>query len=132
MNRSFDVVSLHTLAHARTGDKGNRLNVSLICYQPEMYSILAGQVTETAVAELFRLRAPTSVRRYDLPNLGAFNFVIDDVLGGGVNNSLFLDKHGKGLSSLLLSLPIRIPHESRSQSLDHRHLPADQSAEPTQ
>ena len=109
MNEPFEVVYLHSLAHARTGDKGNRLNISLICYRPEMYPILAEQVSETVVAKLFSLRAPTAVRRYDLPNLNAFNFVIDDVLGGGVNNSLFLDKHGKGLSSLLLSLPIRIP-----------------------
>jgi hypothetical protein len=111
MNKQFEVVSLHSLAHARTGDKGNRLNVSLICYRPEMYPVLAEQVSEAVVAELFSLRAPASVRRYDLPNLGAFNFVIDEVLGGGVNNSLFLDKHGKGLSFLLLSLEIRVPIE---------------------
>ena len=132
MNEPFEVVYLHSLAHARTGDKGNRLNISLICYRPEMYPILAEQVSETVVAKLFSLRAPTAVRRYDLPNLNAFNFVIDDVLGGGVNNSLFLDKHGKGLSSLLLSLPIRIPREPSSKPLDHWQMPADQTAEPTQ
>jgi hypothetical protein len=111
MDMSFVTVTLHDVAHARTGDKGNRLNISLICCRPEIYSILAEQVSEGAVAELFRLRNPTTVKRYDLPNLGAFNFVLDEVLEGGVNNSLFLDKHGKGLSFLLLSMKVKIPRD---------------------
>jgi hypothetical protein len=119
MNTSFVSVSLHAVAHARTGDKGNRLNISLICRRPETYSILAEQVSEGAVAELFRLRNPTAVKRYDLPNLGAFNFVLDEVLEGGVNNSLFLDKHGKGLSFLLLSMEVRLPRDIGLQAPDH-------------
>jgi hypothetical protein len=62
------------------------------------------------------LRNPTAVRRYDLPNLGAFNFVLDEVLEGGVNNSLFLDKHGKGLSFLLLSMKVKIPRDISLQA----------------
>lgn len=102
-------VLLHRVAHARTGDKGNRVNISLICYRDEAYPHLVEQVTEQAVLEWYAHRRPTAVRRYLLPKLAACNFVIDDVLAGGVNNSLTLDRHGKGLSYLLLSMPVKVP-----------------------
>ena len=102
-------VLLHKLAHARTGDKGDRSNISVIALQPELYDIIAAQVTEARVAELFAHRCPTAVRRYLLPKLGAMNFVIDGVLDGGVNGSLNLDTHGKTLAFLLLELPIEVP-----------------------
>ncbi|MFN4310953.1 MAG: hypothetical protein ACK4FK_10220 [Ferrovibrio sp.] len=104
-----DSLPLHRLAHARAGDKGNRLNIALICYRPESYALLAEQVSETRVAGLFADRGVTEVRRYDLPNLHAFNFVLDHALDGGVNASLGLDGHGKTLSFLLLTLPVRLP-----------------------
>ncbi|MBC5768507.1 AtuA-related protein [Ramlibacter albus] len=99
-------VLLHTLAHARTGDKGNRSSISLIAYDPKHWPLLVEQVTETRVMELFAFRRPTAVRRYLLPKLHAMNFVIDDVLDGGVNGSLNLDSHGKALSGLLLSMQL--------------------------
>ena len=102
-------VPLHALAHSRAGDKGNRLNLSLIPYRPELYPILAEQVTEARVLALFRHRGATRCTRYDLPRLGAFNFVVDDVLEGGVNGSLNLDGHGKTHSFRLLSLTVRVP-----------------------
>jgi hypothetical protein len=101
-------VLLHTLAHARTGDKGNRSSISLVAYDPAQWNLLVEQVTEARVAELFAARRPTRVQRFLLPKLHAMNFVIDDVLDGGVNGSLNLDAHGKTLSSLLLGLPVRI------------------------
>ena len=85
-------VPLHAVAHGRAGDKGNRLNVSVIPHHAEAYALLAAQLT-----------------RYDLPLLHAFNFVIDDVLEGGVNGSLNLDGHGKTNSFRLLSLPVEVP-----------------------
>jgi len=100
---------LHRIAHARTGDKGDRINISLICYDARTWQHVLAQVTEERVRECFRHRHPGAVRRYTLPALAACNFVIDDVLGGGVNNSLGLDRHGKGLSSLLLSMSIQLP-----------------------
>lgn len=109
MNETLVTVPLHAVAHSRTGDKGNRLNASLIAYQPALYPCLAAQVTAERVAGLFSLRGPVRVRRYDLPKLSAFNFVIDDVLEGGVNGSLNLDGHGKTLSFLLLTLAVQIP-----------------------
>jgi hypothetical protein len=99
---------LHTLAHARTGDKGNRSSISLIAYDPDHWPLLVEQVTEARVAQLFAFRKPSAVKRYLLPKLHAMNFVIDDVLDGGVNGSLNLDSHGKTLSGLLLSLNIQM------------------------
>jgi len=97
---------LYDLAHARTGDKGDRINISLIAYRESDFERLVEAVTETRVAEHFGYREPTAVKRYVLPNLSAMNFVIDDVLDGGVNDSLNLDMHGKSLSYHLLGLRI--------------------------
>jgi hypothetical protein len=102
-------VPLYRLAHGRTGDKGDRSNISVIAWKPELWDLLTEQVTESAVAELFADRRPSTVRRYLLPQLCAMNFVLDGVLDGGVNNSLNLDTHGKNLSYRLLELPIRVP-----------------------
>ena len=99
--------TLYQLAHARTGDKGNKVNISLIAYRPEDYALLVQQATEQRVAAHFAHRRPTRVTRYLLPKLGAMNFVLDDVLDGGVNDSLNLDMHGKALSFHLLTLPVQ-------------------------
>ncbi len=108
---SNGTVMLHTLAHARTGDKGNRCSISVIAYDAADWSLLVDQVTEARVAALFAHRRPSGVKRYLLPKLHAMNFVIDDVLEGGVNSALNLDAHGKTLSSLLLTLPIDLPSD---------------------
>lgn len=108
MNDATHTVPLHALAHARTGDKGDRSCISLIAYEPGHWERLVEQVTEQRVARLFAARSPSAVRRYLLPNLHAMNFVLDDVLDGGVNGSLNLDTHGKTLSGLLLTLPISL------------------------
>jgi hypothetical protein len=100
---------LYRLAHARAGDKGNRLNIALFAYQPEHFELLVEQVTEVAVEKQFAHRRPSAVTRYLLHNLTALNFVLDDVLEGGVNNSLTLDRHGKCLSFLLLELDVVVP-----------------------
>ena len=102
-------VRLHDIAHARAGDKGNRSNISLIPYSAATYEILLEQVTEKRVLELFSNKGASKVVRYELPNLPALNFVIDDVLEGGVNSALNLDQHGKTLSFLLLTLSVEVP-----------------------
>ncbi|MEN3793526.1 hypothetical protein [Fulvimarina sp. MAC3] len=104
-------VSLHALAHGRAGDKGDRLNLSLIAYRPEFYPLLVEAVTIERVRELFAAREPGGITRYELPRLGALNFVIDDVLDGGVNASLNLDGHGKSLSFRLLEMEIGVDEE---------------------
>lgn len=102
-------VPLHRVAHGRAGDKGNRLNISVMPYDSGAYTVLAEQLTEARVLEAFAHRGAKRVRRYDLPLLPAFNFVIEDVLEGGVNGSLNLDGHGKSNSFLLLALLVRVP-----------------------
>jgi hypothetical protein len=102
-------VRLQDIANARTGDKGNRLNIALVCRDPALYPAVAAQVTAERVASVFAARHPAKVTRYDLPKLAAFNFVLDDVLEGGVNSSLGLDGHGKSLSFLLVDLTIELP-----------------------
>ena len=102
-------VPLHSVAHGRAGDKGNRLNISIFPYDAELYPLLVRQVTAERVHDLFRHRGATGVRRYELPLIAGLNFVIDDVLEGGINGSLNLDGHGKTHSFRLLSLPVRVP-----------------------
>jgi hypothetical protein len=111
MDASSRTVALHRIAHGRTGDKGDRSNMSVIAYRPEFFDLLVAQVTEARVAALFAHRRPRAVKRYLLPKLGAMNFVIDGVLDGGVNESLNLDTHGKALAFLLLELPVAIPRD---------------------
>jgi hypothetical protein len=101
-------VPLHRLAHARAGDKGERLNLALFAYDPRHYAALLEQVTEARVLALFAHRGASRVRRYPMPNLVGMNLVIDDVLQGGVNGALNLDGHGKTLSFLLLELSVEI------------------------
>jgi hypothetical protein len=102
-------VALHRVAHGRAGDKGNRLNVSVMPYDPAAFEVLAQQLGEERVLALYAHRGAAKVVRYDLPLLPAFNFVIDDVLEGGVNGSLNLDGHGKSNSFILLGIEVRVP-----------------------
>jgi len=102
------IVRLQEIANARTGDKGNRLNLALVCRNPAHYQAVAAQVSAERVAQVFAARKPARVVRYDLPKLAAFNFVLDDVLEGGVNASIGLDGHGKSLSFLVLDIPVEI------------------------
>lgn len=104
-------VALCRAAHGRTGDKGDRSNISVIAWHPALYSTLVEQVTEEAVARQFAPRRLTRVTRYLLPNLHAMNIVIDGALDGGVNHAMNLDTHGKTLSFLLLDMPIQIAPE---------------------
>ncbi|MEJ8854914.1 hypothetical protein WKW79_10070 [Variovorax robiniae] len=102
-------VPLYRAAHGRTGDKGDRSNISVIAWHPDLFPLLVEQVTPEAVALQFRHRAPSHVQRFVLPRLHAMNFVLDAVLDGGVNDALNLDTHGKSLSFLLLDMPIDVP-----------------------
>jgi hypothetical protein len=103
-----DATTLYDFAHARTGDKGNRINISVIAYDPANYEALVRELTPERVAAHFAYRKPTDVKRYLLPRIAAMNFVLDEVLDGGVNASLNLDMHGKALSFHLLDLPLTL------------------------
>ena len=99
-------MKLREIAHSRTGDKGNIANISLIAYDMERYPMLQEQVTAERVKAWFRELVQGEVVRYELPSIGALNFVLIDALGGGVTRSLALDRHGKSLSSVLLEMEI--------------------------
>lgn len=99
-NRVYD------LAHGRTGDKGNTSNISVICYDAKDWPFLRDVLTPERVAAAFSHIAAGPVRRYELPNLKAFNFVIENALGGGVTISLAQDIHGKSLSNVMLAIEL--------------------------
>ena len=113
-------VPLHRIAHGRTGDKGDRSNLSVIAWEPAFWPLIEAQVTPEAVARQFAHRRPGAVTCHALPRLQALNVVVDAVLDGGVNDALNLDSHGKALSYLLLDLPVRVP-----AALADRLRPAD-------
>src|SRR3954452_19614081 len=99
-------MKLREIAHSRTGDKGNTSNISVIAFDERHYPLLERTATAERVKEHFSEIAHGEVTRYELPKIGALNFVLRDALGGGVTRSLALDAHGKGLSSAILDLEI--------------------------
>lgn len=99
-------MKLRELAHSRTGDKGNISNISVIAYDPANYALLEQQVTAARVKAFFDGVVLGDVVRYELPNIGALNFVMYQALGGGVTRTLALDIHGKSFSSALMELEI--------------------------
>ena len=101
-------IKLREIAHSRAGDKGNTVNISLIVYNPQDYDLIRNQVTAERVADWFKGLVTGKVIRFELPNLGALNFVLYEALAGGVTISLRLDPHGKSLSSAILEMEIDI------------------------
>ncbi len=97
---------LHDIAHCRAGDKGNTSILSVIAYRAEDYPLLVERVTVEAVKRHLHGIVDGNVRRFELPGLGALQFVCERALGGGVTTSLALDAHGKTLSYALLELPL--------------------------
>jgi hypothetical protein len=101
-------LQLRYLAHARSGDKGNTANVGLIALLPELYPLLARQVTAARVARHFKGMV-SRVDRFELPNLNALNFLLHDALDGGGTISLKTDAQGKVYSTALLRMEIPVP-----------------------
>jgi hypothetical protein len=99
-------VKLREIAHARAGDKGDTSNIAVIAYDERDYRLLERHVTAERVREHFAGIVRGEVTRYELPLVGALNFVLRSALGGGVTRSLALDAHGKSLSSAVLDLDI--------------------------
>ena len=102
-------VRLGDLAHARSGDKGDRANIGVVANDPACYAHLDAHLTEAVVARYFGPMGIGPVRRHALPNIHAFNFVIDRALGGGASRSLRLDTQGKALGSALMELRLPDP-----------------------
>lgn len=102
-------VQLLALAHARSGDKGDTANVGLIARKPEYYPVLVRQVTAARVARHFQGMITGPVERFELPNLGALNFLLHGALDGGGTISLKTDAQGKVFSTALLRMMVRLP-----------------------
>ena len=111
MTAPSESIRLGDVAHTRSGDKGDRSNIGVVARDAAAYAWLEPRLTESAVAEFLRPLGIGAVRRYELPRLSAFNFVIDHALAGGASRSLRLDTQGKALGTILLEM----------------HLPADAS-----
>lgn len=104
-------VSLFQIAHARSGDKGDTANVGIIALKDEYYPLLVREVTAERVKEHFGDIVKGKVERFELPNLGALNFLLHESLGGGGTLSLMTDAQGKTFSTALLRLNIDVPDD---------------------
>ncbi|GAA1768729.1 MULTISPECIES: hypothetical protein [Streptomonospora] len=102
-------ILLYDIAHARAGDKGNLITVSVIPYDPARYPLLCAALTPERVAEHLAERVSGDVVRHRLDNLPALIFVCPRAADDTVTTSLFLDSHGKSLSSALLELELDAP-----------------------
>jgi hypothetical protein len=102
-------IRLGDLAHARSGDKGDRSNIGVVARDAAGYAWLEAHLTEAVVGEFLRPLSIGRVRRYEIPGLRAFNFVIDHALAGGASRSLRLDTQGKALGTVLLELMLPAP-----------------------
>lgn len=99
-------ILVYELAHARAGDKGNTSSIAVIAYDDAGWQVLRQQLTAARVEQAFAHLGAGAVRRYEVASLKALNFVIPNVLAGGVTRSLRLDPHGKSLSALMLGIDL--------------------------
>ena len=97
------------LCYGRSGDKGDNANVGLIARRPEYLPVLRDQVTPERVRAHFAHNCRGSVERYDLPGLGAMNFLLHETLGGGGMASLHTDNLAKAYCQVLMSMEIDVP-----------------------
>jgi len=118
-------IRLVHLAHARSGDKGDTANVGVIVYDPDHYAILVEQLTPERVKHHFGPMVKGAVERYEIPNLGALNFVLHGALDGGGTVSLMNDAQGKVLSTAILRMEIDVPDEVAEAARGRGRVPAD-------
>lgn len=102
---------LGDIAHGRSGDKGNHANIAVLAYTPAGFDWMREHLTAEVVKNYFAPLGPSSVERYEVPNLNAFNFFLRDVLAGGASRSLRIDTQGKTLALALLEMPVELPVE---------------------
>jgi hypothetical protein len=115
VEESYVKVSLLKLAHARSGDKGDTANVGIIALKDEYYPLLVREVTAEKVKAHFGEMVKGQVERFELPNLGALNFLLHESLGGGGTLSLMTDAQGKTFSTALLRMNIEIADDDAAK-----------------
>ena len=122
-----------SIAHARSGDKGNTANVGLIALEPQWYPLLERYVTQDRVREHFRNVITGPVERFELPNLKALNFLLHGALDGGGTLSLKTDAQGKVFSTALLRMEIDVPDaEARASGISGAPPPQASTRSPTE
>ena len=102
-------VRLHHVAHVRSGDKGNTSNIVVVAYSDDLYGVLVDQLSAEQFRRWYAGVVTGPVERYEVPAVGALNFVAHGALGGGVSRSLCLDNYGKALSSAILAFELEVP-----------------------
>lgn len=101
-------ISLSRIAHSRSGDKGDTSNIGVIAFDARHYPVLVREVTPERVKHFFGEMVKGNVERFELPNLGALNFLLHEALGGGGTLSLRIDAQGKTLGAALLRMEIEV------------------------
>ncbi len=117
-------IPLVSLAHTRSGDKGDTANVGVIAYDPRDYELLKEALDVASVKAHFGPLVKGEVERFELPNLGALNFLLHGALGGGGTVSLMTDAQGKVFSTALLRMEIEVPDEVAERARGKGRLPA--------
>ncbi len=102
-------VPLSQIAHTRSGDKGDMCNIGVIAFEEKHYPVLVREVTAERVKRHFGELVKGQVERFELPNLGALNFLLHQALGGGGTVSLRTDAQGKTFGAALLGMEIELP-----------------------
>ena len=105
----MNTTTLGSIAHARSGDKGNHANVGVVAYTPAGYELLVRELTVERVQAFFEGLGITRVERFELPRVGALNFVLYNALAGGASQSLRIDTQGKLLGTAILELELPTP-----------------------
>src|SRR5215510_8445513 len=104
-------IPLSRIAHTRSGDKGDTCNIGVIAYEERHYPILLREVTPERVRQHFGDLVKGKVERFELPNLGALNFLLHEALGGGGTVSLRVDAQGKTFGAALLGLGLHVEEQ---------------------
>ncbi|MDZ7808486.1 MAG: hypothetical protein U5K71_15440 [Gracilimonas sp.] len=104
-------VKLLKIAHGRSGDKGNGSNVGIIARHPDIYPFLEKNLTADRIKEHMKHVCKGEVERYEMPNIGALNFILNESLGGGGTVSLKLDAQGKTHASQVLRMDVDVPED---------------------
>jgi hypothetical protein len=119
MLTTTDTIALGQIAHARSGDKGNHANIGVVAHTAAGFDFLKRELSAERVAEFFAGLGCTKVERYELPTLGALNFVLRNALAGGASQSLRIDTQGKLLGTAILNLSLTAPPEAELKQMTY-------------
>ena len=111
------IIKLESIAHARSGDKGNNSNVGLIFQSKKIYNWAKSNITEKKIKKHFNSICEGDVIRYEMDNILALNFILYNSLGGGGSESLINDAQGKTYGQAILMMNVDIPEEVYNETI---------------